>query len=546
MKYTKESKEEILSRFQASGLSMRAACRKLEGFPHPTTLANFITEQEAGLLHPPVLDVPGRCEEREHWAPYPLETKREALRLLIEGLEPRYIANRLNISSSGVINAWAAKIGRRDELDARSHPTPIRERAVTMYEDGTRVKDITHHLGIDARTIYHWLDRAGVERHRSMRKVTSKMEDESGYEEVPDEEVGEWTRAWGALPDDPLERARLAEVRLAEALAVLDTLKAPGPSSLSNSEKHRAGRRAKTISPLVRIADVVRDFRIARSTYFSQADIERREDKYRALRSRIKQSFKKSHERYGAQSIWKDLRRGEGVAISGAELAEGDMTTPVIVSEKVIRIIMAEEGLVPVQIRNARRHYDSYIGETDERPANHPLREDGTHDFHADKPGRLVVTDVTEFSLDAGKVYLSPIIDCYDGCPIAWRISLHPTDDLTAGSLEDALPMLERGCLIHTDGGGNYRSKRWKTLCEENGLIRSMSRKAKSPDNARAEGFFGTLKQEFFYAKKWKNIKLRRFMKLLDAYLVWYRDEKIKKALGWKTITEHRAALSAA
>lgn len=52
-----------------------------------------------------------------------------------------------------------------------------------------------------------------------------------------------------------------------------------------------------------------------------------------------------------------------------------------------------------------------------------------------------------------------------------------------------------------------------------------MSRKAKSPDNARAEGFFGTLKQEFFYARDWKGTT-RGASCELDEYIVWYRDEK--------------------
>ena len=104
------------------------------------------------------------------------------------------------------------------------------------------------------------------------------------------------------------------------------------------------------------------------------------------------------------------------------------------------------------------------------------------------------MTDVTEFALDGFKVYLSPIIDCFDGCPVAWLASTSPDDELTAGSLEGALGFLEEDCIVHTDGGGNYRSRRWKEVCENNGLVRSMSRKAKSPDNARAEGFFGTLK----------------------------------------------------
>ena len=72
-------------------------------------------------------------------------------------------------------------------------------------------------------------------------------------------------RDWGleGLPDDPAERAREAEVRLAEALAVLDVLKAPGPGSLTNEEKHRAGEAARRLSPAVRLADVTRTLLLA-------------------------------------------------------------------------------------------------------------------------------------------------------------------------------------------------------------------------------------------------------------------------------------------
>ena len=70
-------------------------------------------------------------------------------------------------------------------------------------------------------------------------------------------EQTDW-RDWGleGLPDDPAERAREAEVRLAEALAVLDVLKAPGPGCLTNEEKYLAGQAARQASPAVRLADV--------------------------------------------------------------------------------------------------------------------------------------------------------------------------------------------------------------------------------------------------------------------------------------------------
>ena len=126
---------------------------------------------------------------------------------------------------------------------------------------------------------------------------------------------------------------------------------------------------------------------------------------------------------------------------------------------------------------------------------------------------------------------------------MAWRTSTRPDDELTAGSLEDALGRLEEGCAVHTDGGGNYRSARWKGVCEANGLVRSMSRKAKSPDNARAEGFFGTLKSDFFEGVDWDGVPFEEFRDRLDAYVVWYRDVKPKKSLGWRTTAEYRRDL---
>ena len=78
-------------------------------------------------------------------------------------------------------------------------------------------------------------------------------------------------RDWGAdLPEDPAERARMAEVKLAEALAVLDVLKAPGPGSLTNGEKYLAGQAAREASPLVRLADVTETLAIPKSTYEDQ------------------------------------------------------------------------------------------------------------------------------------------------------------------------------------------------------------------------------------------------------------------------------------
>ena len=357
-------------------------------------------------------------------------------------------------------------------------------------------------------------------------------------------------RAWGAdLPEDPQERARMAEVKLAEALAVLDVLKAPGPGCLANEEKYLAGQAARQASPAVRLADVCGTLSIPKSTYEDQGARLSRPDPKAALRARVRASFEASGGAYGSESVTADIRSGAGEPVSWRDLAEGDMETPVVASEKVVRAIMAEERLVARKAAEVARRarYNSYRGELAERPANLPLREDGTHDFTAPAPGMLAVTDVTEFALDGFKAYLSPAIDCFDGWPVCWRLSRHPDKALMLGMLGDLVeavsPTADRPLVVHSDGGAVYMTDGWAATCEEGHVTRSMSRKARSPDNARCEGFFGTLKSDFFDGRDWAGVTFEEFSRRLDAYIEWYRGGKVKKALGWKTIRQHREEL---
>ena len=260
----------------------------------------------------------------------------------------------------------------------------------------------------------------------------------------------------------------------------------------------------------------------------------------------MRASYEASGGAYGPQSVWADLRRGGGEPVSWRDLEPGDLETPVVVSEKVVRAIMAEEGLVAAKARQMRRRarYSSYAGERGERPPNLPLREDDSHDFSSPEPGLLVVTDVTEFALDGYRAYLSPAIDCFDGRPVCWTVSEHPDRELVLGMLRGLVgavrPIGERPLTVHTDGGGVYMSGAWAAECEASHVVRSMSRKARSPDNARAEGFFGTLKCDFFEGRDWSGVPFGEFRERLDAYIGWYRDGKLKKSLGWRTTAEYR------
>ena len=210
------------------------------GFPCAATLSAFAREEGAGLLRPPALAVSGRCEGRRAWEPYPLGTKREAMRLLAGGMEPRFVAGRLGIASAAPVRLWASRLGRLDGLDGRSRPDGERERgeAVTMFARGSSVSEIAGRIGADRRTVRRWLDKAGVERKRA-----TKGKGGEGVAKEEGGERGEWSRAWGDLPEgDPVERARLAEVRLAEALAVLDVLKSTRPGLFEQFGEAPGGR----------------------------------------------------------------------------------------------------------------------------------------------------------------------------------------------------------------------------------------------------------------------------------------------------------------
>lgn len=290
---------------------------------------------------------------------------------------------------------------------------------------------------------------------------------------------------------------------------------------------------------------------IPKSTYLDQAARAARPDPKAALRARVRASFEASGGAYGAESVTADLRSGAGEAVSWRDLRPGDTSTPVIASEKVVRAIMAEEGLVARKAAQMARRarYSSYAGELSERPANLPLAGDGAHDFHAPEPGLLAVTDVTEFRLDGYKAYLSPAIDCFDGWPVCWRTSRHPDRGLASGMLSDLIeevgPTEDRPLVLHTDGGAVYMTDDWASACEEGNVVRSMSRKARSADNARAEGFFGTLKCDFFEGGDWTGVGFEEFAAALDEYIEWYRGGKLKKLLGWRTIRQSREELAA-
>lgn len=152
---------------------------------------------------------------------------------------------------------------------------------------------------------------------------------------------------------------------------------------------------------------------------------------------------------------------------------------------------MSELGLkCLVKVKN----YQTYKGEIGKTAPNILDRN-----FEAKKPNEKWITDITEFKLFGEKLYLSPMLDLFNGEIIAYTIDSRPTYSLVSGMLEKSLERLteEDELLIHSDQGWHYQMKQFRHTLKKHNITQSLSRKGNCYDNAVIESSFGILKSEF-------------------------------------------------
>jgi putative transposase len=383
------------------------------------------------------------------------------------------------------------------------------------FELGEDVQLVSNEVGYSTASIYNW-------RRKYIQKGAAALMNASN-----ERARGKLTEGKAASSEELDElKAKIQDMQLEIDILkkTIDVLKKdPGvnKSPLNNREKAVIVDALKEKYPL---PVLIKKLKLAKSSYYYQnkrvSFAKKHKDDYQAVAT----IFHNNKERYGYRRIKIVLNR-EGYTLS----------------EKVIRKIMRENGLV-VKGRRARK-YCSYKGEISPEVPNVIQRN-----FRADKPNQKWLTDVTEFSIPAGKVYLSPIIDCYDGMPVAWNISCKPDAQLVNRMLDRAISALPQDAhpIIHSDRGCHYRWPGWIDRTRKAGLIRSMSQKGCSPDNSACEGFFGRMKNEMFYGRSWQGITVEDFMQQIEAYMVWYRDTRIKISLGGLSPAEYRIKMGLA
>lgn len=246
---------------------------------------------------------------------------------------------------------------------------------------------------------------------------------------------------------------------------------------------------------------------ISRSTYYyyEKQFKEDNPDKYAEIKAEIRRIYDESRGRYGYRRVTAELKKTYKI------------------NHKTVQRLMRKMGIF---CRVRMKKYHSYKGEVGKIAPNLLKR-----DFKADKPNKKWATDVTEFSLFGIKLYLSPIIDLYNGEVVAYNLSRHPNLLQVTDMLEKAFAKIpdNTNLILHSDQGWQYQHKHYQQILKDKGIRQSMSRKGNCLDNACAENFFGLLKTELLYLQEFTSVE--HFISELEAYIEWYNTKRIKLKL---------------
>jgi putative transposase len=234
-----------------------------------------------------------------------------------------------------------------------------------------------------------------------------------------------------------------------------------------------------------------------------------------ALTALIREIFDANDGTYGHRRVHAQLAR-QGVE-AGVEL---------------VRSIMRAEGLVACQPRPYRATTlpDGAAASTADLLAR---------DFTADAPGVKLVGDLTYIPTWQGWLYLATVIDCHTKAVVGWSMAAH----MHASLVTDAIAMaagniqLQPGCVFHSDRGSQYTSAEYRTKLQQLDVAPSVGRTGVCWDNALAESFFATLKNELVHRTAFPT--RRHAKRAIVGYIEgFYNRRRLHSALGYRTPLE--------
>ncbi|WP_156056794.1 IS3 family transposase [Pseudomonas capeferrum] len=447
---------------------------------------------------------------------YTEQFKLTAISAYLDGSDGfRKVAQRFGIDVS-LLRRWASSYQSKSSLSPRSHGQRYdddfkRQVLSHMHEHRLSLRQTAAHFGLGQssqignwqRQYYSGSPVAPVIRQKKPIKVLKKIKPAKPTDTDDSQK-----------PRDQL-MAELEYLRMENA--VLKELGSARGKGTNTGEKVLIVSKLKRRFPL---PDLLRLIGLARSTFYYQVQSQQKPDKYAELKERIRQVYHKEKGRYGYRRVALAIRK------------EGPL-----VNKKVVEKLMTGLGLKSLVRPKKYRSYRGTVGKI----AMNLLERN----FVAQRPNQKWVSDVTEFKVAQQKLYLSPVMDLYNGEIIAYETASRPQYSLVGNMLDKALKTLgeKPKLVLHTDQGWQYQQAQYRQKLRSCGVKQSMSRKGNCLDNAAMESFFGTLKSEFFYLKRFENVD--ELKAGLDEYIHYYNHDRIKLRLNGLSPVEYRTQAAA-
>ena len=229
-----------------------------------------------------------------------------------------------------------------------------------------------------------------------------------------------------------------------------------------------------------------------------------------ALKVEITRVWEANYRAYGAERIWRTLRR-EGLRAARC----------------TIERLMGDMGITGV--RRGRKRWKAHIEETAPRPADLVERR-----FVATRPNQLWLADITYCSTWEGWLHVAFIVDVYSRAIVGWQLADHLRTDLVLDALEMAIyrrDLTIGGVVHHSDRGCQYTSFRYSDRLAEAGIAASVGSRGDSYDNAMAESLNGTFKAELVRLHgPWRTRS--QLEKAVIDWIHWYNATRLHGEIG--------------
>lgn len=281
-----------------------------------------------------------------------------------------------------------------------------------------------------------------------------------------------------------------------------------GKRSIKKNHKNIRGEKEKAINEFRKdhkLSLMLRIEGIPRSSYYYRLSHSKKE-RYEIERKRILSIYEASNRTYGYRRITMAMH-SEGYDIN----------------HKTVSRLMKE---LDIQALQKRRRYNSYKGTVGKTAENIISR-----DFNADRPNTKLSTDISQINIGETKLYLSAMIDMFNGEVISHTISESPNMNLVMAMMKkaDRRDAFGNGCIVHSDQGWQYQHFLFQSFLKTRKITQSMSRKGNCYDNAMMESFFGSMKSELLYLHTFKD--KNDFISALNNYIKYYNNKRIKLRL---------------